>query len=249
MPPVRCFDGNTKPHEPFWQLRNAVDPGQEPEIEFYGYISEYSWFGDEITPKLFKDDLYKVGAGGPVTIRINSGGGEVIAASVIRAILTDYPGKVTTRIDGLCASAAVMVAMAGDEVRIQDSAYMMIHDPGYSMLWGWLDISYLSGLVDQLKAIKVGMLDTYESRTGLSRERLSKMLTDETWLSGSEAVKLGFADMVIDGGKSADKNESINNALKSFVNAPPALLNSYMRQADSIGREAKLLRDEIQILI
>lgn len=252
--PIRCFEGNAKPYQPFWNWRakDSVegDTTADPELELYGVISEYSWSGDEITPKIFKDDLAKFGKGGPVTVRINSVGGEVIAASVIRSILTDYPGKVTVRIDGLCASAAVMVALAGDVVCMQDSAYMMIHDPGYSMLWGWLDISYLSNLVDQLKAVKNGLLETYEKRTGLSRERLSKMLTDETWMSANEAVKLGFADEIIDGGKPAEKTADMQNLLRNFVNVPPALLNSLRDdQAVEETREAQRLRDEAKLFM
>jgi ATP-dependent Clp protease protease subunit len=247
LQPVRCFDGSAKPYEPFWSVRNATQT-EDAEIELYGFISEYSWLGDEITPAMFKDDLNRVGAGKPVTVRINSGGGEVIAASVIRSILTDYPGKVTVRIDGLCASAAVMVAMAGDVVKMQDSAYMMVHDPGYNLLFGWLNEDYLKSLVDQLKSIKSGMLDAYSTRTGLSHERLNRMLTDETWMSAGEAVKLGFADEVITGGKTADKNASVTNALKTFMNVPPALVNSLTRQVEQIDREAQRLREEVQIL-
>jgi ATP-dependent Clp protease protease subunit len=247
LPPVRCFEGTAKPYEPFWRALDATQTA-EAEIELYGYISEYSWLGDEITPAMFKDDLQRVGAGKPVTVRINSGGGEVIAASVIRAILTDYPGRVTVRIDGLCASSAVMVAMAGDTVRMMDSAYMMVHDPGYNLLMGWLTEDYLKSLVDQLKSIKSGMLDTYSNRTGLSLDRLNRMLTDETWMSAGEAVKMGFADEVISGGKSADKNASVTNALKNFLNVPPALVNNLARQVEQIDREAQRLRDEVQIL-
>jgi ATP-dependent Clp protease protease subunit len=245
--PVRCFEGSAKPYEPFWRALDATQAA-DAEIELYGYISEYSWLGDEITPAMFKDDLNRVGAGKPVTVRINSGGGEVIAASVIRAILTDYPGKVTVRIDGLCASSAVMVAMAGDTVQIMDSAYMMVHDPGYTLLMGWLTEDLLKSLVDQLKSIKSGMLDTYSTRTGMSLERLNRMLSNETWMSAGEAVKMGFADEVITGGKTADKNASVTNALKTFVNVPPALVNNLTRQVEQIDREAKRLREEVQIL-
>ena len=127
--PMRVLEGSAKPYEPFWRVVDAAESESgEPEIEFYGYISEYSWWDDDITPAKFKADLLNIGKGGPVTVRINSGGGEVYAASAIRAMIVDYPGQVTTRIDGLCASAATLVAMAGDVVKMQDSAYFMIHE-------------------------------------------------------------------------------------------------------------------------
>ena len=120
--PIRVVEGNAKPFESFWQVRDAAQTGGEPEIDFIGYISEYSWMGDEVTPKKFKADLYEVGKGGPVTIRMHSGGGEIFAASAIRAILDQYPGDKTVCIDGLCASAAVAIALAGNKVKIYDTA-------------------------------------------------------------------------------------------------------------------------------
>lgn len=242
--PIRCFDGSAKPHERFWNVRNAAETGGEPEMEMYGYISEYSWFEDDVTPKLFKGDLYAVGKGGPITIRINSGGGDVIAASMIRAFLMDYPGYVTTRVDGLAASAAVAVAMAGKTVKMQDTAYMMIHDPAFAVFFAMLDIEALGQLLDALKTFKGGIMDAYQAKTGLSRERISKMMTSETWMSASEAVGLGFADQVISG--SGDQgsgvkngkvtNIAVLNALKGFENVPVALL----KQVEGLGQGAPL---------
>lgn len=262
--PIRCFEGEAQPFAPFWtwNVRNAVEgePAPEPELEFYGYISEYAWWEDDITPKKFKDDLYNNGKGGPVTIRINSGGGEMIAASVIRSILMDYPGKKTVRIDGLCASAAVAVAMAGDVVRMQDSAYMMIHNPFVSLLWGYLDAAFLTGYAEKLELFKEGLMDTYESRTGLKREWIDEMMDAETWMTAKQAVELGFADEVISNSTPARPPEG---ALTNYVNVPAALLNIATSQPveqapdeetpdgepaverDQSERQAESLREEI----
>src|SRR3990172_9151167 len=121
--PIRCFEGSAQPHEAFWRVRDAFETENgEAEVELYGVISEYSWFDDDVTPKMFKEDLARIGAGGPITIRINSCGGDVIAASVMRTIIKEYPGQVTVKIDGIAASAAVVVALAGDRILIQDTA-------------------------------------------------------------------------------------------------------------------------------
>lgn len=247
--PIRCFEGTARPHEPFWQLRNAVG-GAEPEMELYGYISEYSWFDDEITPKMFKDDLYRLGGGGPITVRMNSGGGDVIAASIMRTIIQDYPGRVTVRIDGLAASAATVVATAGDLVRIQDTAYYMIHDPLAVFLMAALNIEELARMTETLKSVKSGIVNAYEARTGLSRDRLGKMMTNETWLSAQESVDLGFADEVITGpdkkkSMAADplmKNVAVVNALRGYLNVPAAL-----RQPVN-DPVAERLRAEVKIL-
>lgn len=221
--PIRCFEGSARPHERFWRARNGVETGGDPEIELYGVISEYSWMDDEVTPKMFKDDLYSVGQGGPVTVRINSPGGDVFAASVIRATLLDYPGYVTTRIDGVAASAAVAVALAGKTVQILDSAYMMIHDPAWAVFFAVLDIKTLGSMLDGAKALKEGLISSYENRTGISRTRLAKMMSDETWMSSGEAVSLGFADEMIEGPK-APQSAALVNVLRSYACVPAALL-------------------------
>lgn len=261
--PIRCFDGNAKPHEPFWRMRNAAETGGESEMELYGVISEYSWMDDEITPKLFKDDLYKLGNGGPITVRIDSPGGDVIAASVIRSIMTDYPGKITTRIDGVAASAAVIIAMAGQNVRIMDTAYMMIHDPAVMVFLAMLDIATLDQLHTRLKSIKTGIVDTYASKTGLSAERISRMMAEETWMSAREAVNYGFANEIIDGGQKAKPANNVMtnlayvNTLKTYVNVPQSLLSSepvivgnetpVEPQVDE--HEVQSLRDEIEVYL
>jgi ATP-dependent Clp protease protease subunit len=238
--PIRCFEGSAKPHEPFWRWSNATEQGAagetgvaaEPELEFYGYISEYSWFDDDITPKKFKTDLYRFGNGGPITIRMNSGGGDMIAASVIRSTLIDYPGRKTVRIDGLAASAATVVALAGNVIRMQDTSFFMIHDPMVIFFLAALNIEDLSRLLEELKSAKGGLVDVYEARTGISRDRLAKMMVNETWMNAREAVDLGFADEVIivpngqtHGSAPTDSAQqtAMVNAIKNYRNVPAAL--------------------------
>lgn len=225
--PIRCFEGNARPHEPFW-IFNAADAGSEPVMELYGYISEYSWFEDEITPKRFKQDLYKHGGGGPITIKMNSYGGDVIAASVINSILREYPGLVTVQIDGIAASAATVVAVAADHIRIQDTAYFMIHDPLAVFFLAALNIEELSRMVDSLKAVKEGIINSYQTKTGMSRTRLSTMMTEETWMDAQKAFDLGFVDEVMRDEKKIPvdltQKAAVVNALRSYAHVPPALL-------------------------
>lgn len=221
--PIQVVEGKTQPFEAFWRVRDAVQTGGEPEIEFYGFISEWSWFGDEITPKKFREDLYATGKGGPITVRINSPGGEIFAASAIRSTLLDYPGQVTVKIDGLAASAAVAVALSGNRIQIFDTAYMMIHNPGYSLLGGWLTSDILNKFAEELVMFKEGLLNAYGARTGLERERLSKMLDEETWMTAQQAVDLGFADEVITGGSPLKPDQK--QAVRSYINVPASLWN------------------------
>jgi ATP-dependent Clp protease protease subunit len=239
--PIRVVEGSAKPYEPFWQVRDAAETGGDPEIDFNGYISEYSWFGDEITPKKFKEDLYNIGKGGPITIRVHSGGGEIFAASMIRAMLIDYPGKKTVKVDGIAASAAVGIVLAGDEIKIIDTAYMMVHNPGYSFLMGYLDADTLEKFAGQLKVFRQGILETYVHKTGLDPKQISKMLDEETWMTAEQAVRLGFADEVITGGNPIRKD--VTEAVRNYMNVPPALLNAADESVTTLAADAADDRD------
>lgn len=195
--PLRVIAGDTEPYEPFW---NAISASESEsgmaEIEFYGPISEYSWLGDEITPQKFKDDLYRVGGGGPVVVKINSPGGEVFAASTIRAILQDYPGQVIADIVGLAASAATIVTTGADVVRMRETALFMIHDPS-ALVYGTID--EVEQVLYILKTVKTAIINGYESRTGLSREKLAELMRSETWMDAATAHSLGFVDEITRG--------------------------------------------------
>lgn len=249
--PIRCFEGNTQPHEPFWTWLDQAE-GQDPELELYGYISEYSWFEDEITPKMFKEDLIKKGQGGPITIRMNSYGGDVIAASMISSIIRDYPGEITVQIDGIAASAATVVAVAGDKVRIQDTAYFMIHDPSVVFFMAALNIEDLTRLADSLTAVKEGIVNAYEEKTGLSRPRLSKLMTDETWMDANKALDLGFVDEIIknEKGQVIPKlpidNAAVINGLRNYSRVPEALVQAFKPsdQPATLASSGSMLTDE-----
>lgn len=249
--PIRCFEGKTQPHEPFWTWLDQAE-GQDPELELYGYISEYSWFEDEITPKMFKEDLIKKGQGGPITIRMNSYGGDVIAASMISSIMRDYPGEITVQIDGIAASAATIVAVAGNKVRIQDTAYVMIHDPSVVFFMAALNIEQLTRLADSLQAIKEGIVNAYEEKTGLSRPRISKLMTDETWMDANKALDLGFVDEIIKNEKGQVipqlpiDNAAVINALQNYGKVPDALIQAFKPsdQPAPLTSSGSMLTDE-----
>lgn len=267
--PIRCFDGSAKPNEPFWKFINSEQSQSgQAEMELYGILSEYSWFEDEITPAKFKDDLYKFGKGGPVLMKINSPGGDVIAASVMRSIMSDYPGEITARVDGMAASAAVAVTMAAKKVVMMDSAYMMIHDPLVLVFLAALNIETLGKLRDDLKIIKDGLVATYAQKTKLDEGKISRMMADETWMSARQAVEYGFADEVLNGGQSAPVNMAYVNALRNYenipqeirslvvadapknqVNSPDIAESSAAKWTDENEREAQDLREKIQNIL
>ena len=177
----------------------------ETEIEIYDSIASkksYDWWDDkegtEVTPNSFKDDLNNCKTK-DITIRINSGGGEVSAANVISVAIQEAiaSGKnINCKIDGMCASAAVQIALSCNEVVIHESAVMMIHDP-LMFMWGYSNIESLEKDLESLKAFKNAILNTYERKTGKDRQELADMMTAETWMDGKEAVEKGFADKLM----------------------------------------------------
>ena len=175
----------------FWAWKNQTDGEEAAErvLELYGTIAEESWFDDDVTPKMFRDEL---NAGtGDITIWINSPGGDCVAASQIYSMLMDYKGKVTVKIDGLAASAASVIAMAGTRVLMAPTALMMIHNPA-TVAFG--DHEDMQKAIDMLNEVKESIINAYEIRTGLSRTKLSHLMDEETWMNANKAIELGFAD-------------------------------------------------------
>lgn len=178
----------------FWNWKNQTDtePSAERVLELYGTIAEESWFDDDITPAMFKEELF---AGiGPITIWINSPGGDCIAASQIYTMLMDYKGDVTVKIDGIAASAASVVAMAGTKVLMAPTALMMIHNPA-TMAFG--DHVDMEKAIEMLSEVKESIINAYEIKTGLPRKQLARMMDDTTWMNAKKAIELGFADGIL----------------------------------------------------
>ena len=191
----------------FWnwkQIRNEADEEGSIErvLEFYGTIAEESWFDDDITPAMFKEELFA--GNGPVTIWLNSPGGDCFAASMIYAMLMDYKGPVTVKIDGIAASAASVIAMAGTDVLMAPTAMMMIHNPA-TIAFG--DHKDMEKAIDMLEEVKNSIINAYELKTSQPRKTLSKMMDEETWMNARKAVELGFADGLIEDAKKQDQAE------------------------------------------
>lgn len=175
----------------FWNFVKNEDTS-ETELYFEGPISDCTWLGDEITPAMFRDELTKVS--GNLTVWINSPGGDCISASQIYTMLRSHKGKVTVKIDGIAASAASVVAMSGDETMISPTGYLMIHNPMTLASGNKSDMEKAIALLDE---IKEGIINAYARKTGLSRNKISKLMDDETWLNAEKALQLGFVDGIL----------------------------------------------------
>ncbi len=175
----------------FWNFIKNEETS-ETELYFEGPISDCTWLGDEITPAMFRDELAKVS--GDLTVWINSPGGDCISASQIYTMLRSHKGKVTVKIDGIAASAASVVAMSGDETLISPTGYLMIHNPMTLASGNKSDMEKAITLLDE---IKEGIINAYSRKTGLSRNKISKLMDDETWLNAEKALQLGFVDGIL----------------------------------------------------
>lgn len=175
----------------FWNWVRNEDTGARTLV-LNGQISDETWYGDEVTPGLFREEL---NAGeGDITVWINSPGGDVFAAAQIYNMLKEYSGKVEVRIDGMAASAASVVAMAGDRISMSPVAMMMIHNP---MTVAMGDHKAFQQAMDMLEEVKESIINAYELKTGQSRTVISHMMDDETWFNAKKAVELGFADDIL----------------------------------------------------
>ena len=164
----------------------------ERVLHLNGTIAEESWFDDDVTPQLFKDELFA--GDGDITVWINSPGGDCVAAAQIYNMLMDYKGNVTIKIDGIAASAASVIAMAGTKVLMSPVSMLMIHNP---MTIAMGDAGEMEKAIEMLGSVKDSIINAYEIKTGLSRAKISHLMDAETWMDAHKAVELGFADDIL----------------------------------------------------
>ena len=228
----------------FWNWKNQADEDRSVErvLELNGTIAEESWFDDDVTPQMFRNEL--MSGSGPVTIWVNSPGGDCIAASQIYSMLMDYKGDVTVKIDGIAASAASVIAMAGTKVLMAPTALMMIHNPATAAFGDHVD---MQKAIEMLDEVKESIINAYELRTGLSHTQLSHMMDDTTWMNAKKAIELGFADDVLKDEKPTAEAESYAFSSKAVE---MALINRISEKAKTeeikpTGRRVSDLKAEL----
>ena len=183
------------PNKNFWKFRNEAE-SETAELLLYGEISDVSWYGDEVTPKEFHEDLISC-EGKDLAVHINSPGGDVFAAQAIYTQLKAYTGKVTMHIDGMCASAATIIACAGDTVIMPSNTIYMIHNPKSAML-GYFDAPQLDKISESLGAVKQTIVNVYMARVHgvLTETQIKHKMDSETWMTADEAKSYGFVDEI-----------------------------------------------------
>ena len=201
----------------FWNWVRDSDTG-ERTLVLNGQIAEESWFGDEVTPAIFRDELMK--GEGDITVWINPPGGDVFAAAQIYNMLMDYKGNVTVRIDGLAASAASMIAMAGTTVEMSPVGMMMVHNPSTAVIGNTKEMQAAIKMLDEVKEL---ILNAYELKTGQPRQQLSDLMDAESWMNAKKAVELGFVDKIL---FVSDEEEKNSEGVEAMLFSQRAVTNS-----------------------
>ena len=209
----------------FWNW--IRDDGGGRVLRLEGPIDSENFWGDEITPTDFRDELEA--EEGDVTVWINSPGGNVFAAAEIYTMLKEHKGSITVRIASIAASAASVVAMAGDKVQMSPTALLMIHDPSTIAMGNTKD---MEKAITTLNEVKESILNAYVAKSGQRRSKIAELMSEETWMNAKKAVELGFADEVLyDKKEPDDPDEEKNDDGKSVEISAQIYSSRIMDQA------------------
>lgn len=223
--------------------RNPLGPGvirvskksqDEAELFIYGDIGS-SWWDEGVSAEDFAKELSALDVG-MITVQLNSMGGSVFDGIAIYNALSAHPANVIVNVNGIAASIASVIAMAGDEIRISEGSHIMIHKP-WSLAMG--DAEAMRKEAEVLDKLETGIIDIYEARTGAKRADLESWIAAETWFLGQEAVDAGFADECTPAKKKERKPNSA--MLNLFRNAPKELFEA--KNTPAIRDFEALLRD------
>lgn len=224
-------EGKKPVNKHFWTFRAAAEENAAPELILYGDIASETWWGDEVTPRQFSDELNALGNVSEIVVRINSGGGDVFAANAIYTRLKDNAAKITVKIDGWAGSAATIVAMAGDVIEIPGNGVFMVHDPKMGAR-GYFSAEDFVKAAEELNVIKNSIVNGYALKTKKDPEEIAAIMAAETWYDGKQAVDAGFCDrLMFEDAKTTVENmgkvvvNSVSMDLERFPNLSVSLLN------------------------
>lgn len=222
----------------FWNW--IRDENEDTRILYLnGEISDETWYGDEVTPELFRSELES--GSGSITVWINSPGGDVFAAAQIYNMLMEYKGDVTVKVDALAASAASVIAMAGTTVLMSPVAMMMIHNPMTIAIGDSKEMQKAVGMLDE---VKESIMNAYEIKTGLSRTRISHLMDAESWFNAGKAVELGFANGVLTDIQAV--NGKGNRIIESMMFSRTAVTNSLLSKLIPAPEEPKTAVEQLE---
>jgi len=205
-----------------WYSICALNEGAE--ISIYDEIGAYG-----VSAKAFLADLGKLPDKAPLTLRLNSPGGSVFDAVAIYNALQRHAGTVTVSIDGIAASAASYIAMAGDEIIMPENAFLMIHDPSGMVMGTAADMRAMAEALDKIGG---SLLRGYAAKSGKPEDEIAAIMAKETWLDAAEALDMGFADTMAEPVKMAASFD-----VSRFRNAPPEIIEAAKAKDEPVAVE------------
>ena len=226
----------------FWDIVPGTE-GKPPEILLYGTISRWEDKDNDntVTPKQFSEDFDALGDVPEIIVRINSGGGDVFAATAIFTKLKSSTAKITVKIDGWAASAATIIAMAGDTVQIARNSVFMIHDPSM-VVFGSFQAGDFEKMAGELKVVKQSIVNAYWMKTKKDTGDIADLMAEETWLTGDEAVEEGFCDeLMFEEAQTVVEDDSkvvvngVEMDISGFKNFPDVLLDIWEKNEKPIN--------------
>ena len=226
----------------FWNwIRDETTGARTLRLD--GAISDETWLGDEVTPAQFRAELNS--GEGDVTVWLNSPGGDVFAATEIYNMLKEYGGHVCIKIDALAASAASVVAMAGDVVEISPCGQMFLHNPECGVAG---NESELESAIRMLREVKESILNAYELKTRLPRKKISELMDAATWLNAQKAIELGFADKILYTDAATSPPMATMFSERKVTNSLARAFQAERKKAAEDGVDAQIFRRRLKIL-
>lgn len=214
---------------------HAASKDEDRTISVYDVIGEDFWTGAGVTAKRVAGALRAMGAG-PVTVNINSPGGDLFEGLAIYNLLREHEGEVTVKVLGVAASAASIIAMAGDTVQVARAGFLMIHNAWVMAVGNRNDLEEIS---KSLKPFDDAMAGIYAARTGLDAKDVEKLMDSETWIGGEAAVNDGFADALL-------ASDEVGNGKGKAAASAVRRVESALRAAGLPKSEAVRLISEIK---
>lgn len=192
------------------------------ELVIGGVITSERWSSDDVSAALVRRWLGENAKAKEIVVRVNSGGGDAFEGVAIFNALKRHDARIVVDVEGLAASAASIIAMAGDEIRVHQGAMIMIHE---ASTFAWGNAKDLRSSADRIEKIGVEVADIYVARSGKSKDEVLKMMADETWMGAKDAVSLGFADEVIPAKAKPQQSARSQAMLSTYKRAPAALVS------------------------
>ncbi|MHB1154866.1 MAG: head maturation protease, ClpP-related [Eubacteriales bacterium] len=239
-----------------WTVENNTANEGEPLLEqasvrvlsLEGFIAEESWYADDITPAIFKRELHNHASEAPddIIVRITSGGGDCFAAALIYDMLKEYGGKVTVEVHSLAASAASVIAVAGDKLLMSPLAILMIHNPTTVAIG---EVNDFKAAINLLTEVKESIINAYTDKTKLPRSKVAKMMDDETWMSANKAMELGFVDGILYNNNELLTDEPADGFLYNKRKVNNCLVNKLIKHEKPVdGISAEQLEKRLNLL-